>query len=164
LLNNKFILFRGVRHYSYLTSSFNGHGHLFLVVATKPCFFSSLYFIKTGNKTKQQFSVFKINIVNVFLAKITHDFMSGANKIIQLSYAFVSYTLGIRKRGSFILINFKKEYREHLFRLRRFLQMKLFFAPLLCRLMMNLYRHTKYCLLAGYNFHQLLVFLHFFVH
>ena len=46
-------------------------GDLFLMMHAKAGFLSWFYFIKAGHKTRQQFCVFKIYEVNIFLAKIT---------------------------------------------------------------------------------------------
>jgi len=39
---------------------------------TKPSLFSWFYFIKSGYKTHQQFGVFVIDVVNIFLAEVTN--------------------------------------------------------------------------------------------
>ena len=56
--------------HSHLARAFYGCGNHSLVVGAEAGFLSRFYFIKSRDKTEQQFAVFIIYVVNVFLTKI----------------------------------------------------------------------------------------------
>ena len=62
---------RSIRHHSHLARSFDGGGNLSLVMAAQSGFLFTFDFVKTRNKTHQQLRVFIIDIVYIFLTKIT---------------------------------------------------------------------------------------------
>ena len=63
-------LLRGIRHHAHLAGALDGGGDFALMVAAKPSLFAGLYFIKARHKTRQQFCIFVIHVVNIFLAEV----------------------------------------------------------------------------------------------
>ena len=64
------VLFRSIWQHGHLTGAFDSGGYFSLVMIAKTCFFPWLDFKKTGNKTGEQFSVFIVHVINIFLAEV----------------------------------------------------------------------------------------------
>ena len=69
--NYNFKLTWHIRQHCHLPRTLNGRGNFTLVVAAQARFFARFYFIKARNKTRQQFNVFVIHVVDIFSTKVT---------------------------------------------------------------------------------------------